>query len=189
MSAAEASIAEGVPSGGFAMQNHIRLRKIGLGVVAIGIAFAAMLAPSRFAWSQTYPVKPVRWIVGGAAGGSPDILSRLMGQWLSERLGQQFVIENRPGAGGTIAAEAVANAPPDGYTLLFIGTNHTINATLYEKLNFNFARDITPVAGIARGPNVMEVNLSVPATTVSEFIAYAKANPGKINFASGGIGT
>jgi tripartite-type tricarboxylate transporter receptor subunit TctC len=131
----------------------------------------------------------VRIIVGFGAGGTADILARLMGQWLSVRLDQPFVIENRPGAGNNIATEAVVKAPPDGYTLLMISTPHAINATLYEKLNFNFIRDIAPVASIFRdGPNVMEVNPSFPSKTVPEFIAYAKANPGKINMASAGIG-
>ena len=150
---------------------------------------AALPAVSRIAWAQAYPTRPVRIIVGFAAGGAADIIARLIGQWLSERLGQPFVIENRPGAGSNIATEAVVRAPPDGYTLLLVGTANAINATLYDKLNFNFIRDIAPVAGIIRVPNVMVVNPSVPAKTVPEFIAYAKANPGKINMASGGIGT
>ena len=138
--------------------------------------------------------KPIRRgrcasIVGFAAGGAPDILARLMGQWLSERLGQPFVIENRPGAGSNIATEAVVRAPPDGYTLLLVSPANAINATLYDKLNFNFIRDIAPVAGIIREPHVMVVNPSVPAKTVPEFIAYAKANPGKLNMASAGNGT
>ena len=124
-----------------------------------------------------------------AAGGATDIVARLMGQWLSERLGQPFVIENRPGAGGNIATEAVVRAPPDGYTLLMVTAGSAINATLYEKLNFNFIRDIAPVASIVREPIVMVVNPSVPAKTVPEFIAYAKANPGKLNMASAGNGT
>ena len=149
---------------------------------------AALPALSCVAWAQAYPTRPVRWIVPTTPGTSPDILARLMGQWLSERLGQPFVIENRPGAGGNLAAEMVVNAPADGYTLLLVAPANAINATLYEKLSFNFIRDIAPVAGIIRLPNVMVVNPSVPAKTVPEFIAYAKANPGKINFASGGIG-
>ena len=149
---------------------------------------AALPAVSRFAWAQTYPSRPVRMIVGFAAGGATDILARLIGQWLSERLGQPFVIENRPGAGSNIATEAVVRAPPDGYTLLLVGSPNAINATLYDKLNFNFIRDIAPVASIIRGALVMVVHPSVPAKTVPEFIAYAKANPGKINMASGGIG-
>ena len=144
---------------------------------------------SRVAWAQAYPSRPVRIIVGFAAGGATDIVARLIGQWLSERLGQQFVIENRPGAGSNIATEAVVRAPPDGYTLLLVSPANAINATLYDKLNFNFIRDIAPVAGIIRVPIVMVVNPSFPAKTVPEFIAYAKANPGKINMASAGNGT
>jgi tripartite-type tricarboxylate transporter receptor subunit TctC len=148
---------------------------------------AALPAISRVARAQTYPARPVRIIVGFAAGGPADILARLMGQWLSERLGQPFVIENRPGGGGNIGTEAVVKAPPDGYTLLLATTANTINATLYDKLNFNFISDIAPVAGISRYTFVMVVNPSMPTKTVPEFIAYAKANPGKINMASGGI--
>jgi len=136
-----------------------------------------------------YPTKPVRWIVGYPAGGSTDILARLIGQWLSVRLGQQFIIENRPGAGNNLGTEQVVRAAPDGYTILLVNPANAINTTLYEKLSFNFVRDIAPVAGLIRVPNVMEVNPSVPAKTVSEFIAYAKANPGKINMASSGNGT
>src|SRR5438874_11030764 len=150
---------------------------------------AAVPAAARIAWAQTYPSRPVRWIVPFPAGGPTDILARLIGQWLSERLGQPFIIDNRPGAGGNIGTEAVVRAPPDGYTLLLVGVPNAINATLYDKLNFNFIRDIAPVAGIIRVPNVMLVNPSVPAKTVSEFIAYAKANPGKLNMASAGNGT
>jgi len=150
---------------------------------------AALPGASRIAWAQTYPSRPVRIIVGFAAGGTGDIIARLMGQWLSERLGQPFIIENRPGGGTNIATEAVVRAPADGYTLLSVGSTQAINGTLYYKLNFNFIRDITPVAGIVVGPNVMVVNPSVPATTVPEFIAYAKANAGKLNMASGGIGS
>ena len=150
---------------------------------------AALPAVSRFAWAQAYPTRPVRIVVGLAAGGASDIVARLMGQWLSERLGQPFVIENRPGAGSNIATEAVVRAPPDGYTLLLVAAANAINATLYDKLNFNFIRDIAPVAAISREPNVMVVNPSVPAKTVPEFIAYAKANPGKINMASAGNGS
>jgi tripartite-type tricarboxylate transporter receptor subunit TctC len=171
------------------MQHHISRRSFGIGTIAASAALAAISGGPRVAWSQTYPMRPVRWIVGGAAGGSPDILARVMGQWLSERLGRPFVIENRAGAGGNIGAEAVVNAPPDGYTLLLVGANNTINATLYDNLSFNFARDVAPVASIVRVPNVMEVTPSFPARTVPEFIAYAKANPGTINFASGGTGT
>jgi tripartite-type tricarboxylate transporter receptor subunit TctC len=150
---------------------------------------ATLPAVSRIAMAQSYPSRPVRLIVGFAAGGINDILARLIGQWLSERLGQPFVVENRSGASGNIATEAVVNATADGYTLLLIGSSNTINATLYEKLNFNFVRDITPVAGIIRAPLVMEVNPIFPAKTVPEFIAYAKANPGRINMGSGGNGT
>jgi len=142
----------------------------------------------RSAWAQPYPSRPVRLIVGFSAGGNGDIIGRLMGQWLSERLGQPVVIDNRPGAGGNVATEAVVRAAPDGYTLLSVSTSNAINATLYDKLSFNFIRDIAPIAGIVRVPNVMEVNPSFPAKTVLEFIAYAKANPGKINMASAGIG-
>ena len=149
---------------------------------------AALRAVSRIARAQAYPTRPVRIVVGFAAGGSSDITARLMGQWLSERLGQQFVIENRTGAGSNIAAEVVVRAPPDGYTLLAGGTPNAINATLYNKLNFDFMRDIAPVAGIARAPYVMAVNPSFPAKTVPEFIAYAKANPHKVGMASGGVG-
>jgi tripartite-type tricarboxylate transporter receptor subunit TctC len=149
---------------------------------------AALPAVSRIARAQTYPSRPVRIVVGFAAGGGVDIVARLIGQWLSERLGQQFVIENRPGAATNIGTEAVVRAPADGYTLLLADASAAINATLYDKLNFNFIRDIAPVAGIIRVANVMEVNPSFPAKTVPEFIGYAKANPGKINFASGGNG-
>src|SRR5258707_8457454 len=149
---------------------------------------AALPAVSRIATAQAYPSRPVRWIVGFAPGGGNDIVARLMGQWLSERLGQPFVIENRPGAGSNIATEVVVNAPPDGYTLLLAGIPNAFNASLFGKLNFNFIRDIAPVAGIIRMPLVMVVNPSVPANTVPEFIAYAKANPGKVNMASAGAG-
>jgi tripartite-type tricarboxylate transporter receptor subunit TctC len=149
----------------------------------------ALPAVPRIAWAQSYPLRPVRIIVGFAAGGTTDVLARLIGQWLSERLGQPFLVENRPGAGTNIATEAVVKSAPDGYTLLMVSPPNTINATLYEKLNFNFLRDIAAVAAIARVPNVMEVNPSVPAKTVAEFIAYAKANPGKVSFASAGVGS
>jgi tripartite-type tricarboxylate transporter receptor subunit TctC len=148
----------------------------------------ALPAVSRMARAQAYPSRPVRIIVPFAPAGSTDIVARLMGQWLSERLGQQFVIENRPGGGGNIGTEAVVRASPDGYTLLLVGGGNAINATLYDKLNFNFIRDIAPVAGIERHPYVMVVNPSAPAK-VAEFIAYAKANPGKLTMASAGIGT
>ena len=149
---------------------------------------AALPVVSRIARAQTYPTRPVRIIIGFAAGGPADIVARLIAQWLSERLGQPFVIENRPGAGTNIATEAVVNAPADGYTLLLVHAANAINATLYDKLNFNFIRDIVPVASLMRAPTVLEVNPSVPAKTVPEFIAYAKANPGKLIMASGGIG-
>jgi tripartite-type tricarboxylate transporter receptor subunit TctC len=149
---------------------------------------AALPAVSRFANAQSYPSRPVRLIVPFAPGGGFDILARLIGQWLSERLGQPFVIENRPGANGNIGTEAVVRASPDGYTLLMAGAYNAINATLYDKLNFNFIRDIAAVAGLVRVPNVMVVHPSVPATTVPEFIAYAKANPGRISMASAGNG-
>jgi tripartite-type tricarboxylate transporter receptor subunit TctC len=149
----------------------------------------ALPVVSRFAWAQTYPTQPVRIIVGFGPGGAPDILARLIGQWLSERLGQPFVVENRPGGGGNVGTELVVRAPPDGYTLLLVNLTNIVNATLYDNLNFNFIHDITPVASISREPLGMEVNPSFPANTVPEFIAYAKANPGKINMASPGIGT
>jgi tripartite-type tricarboxylate transporter receptor subunit TctC len=155
--------------------------------LAAGAAGPASLV--RIARGESYPARPVRLMVGFAAGQAIDILARLIGQWLSDRLGQQFIIENRPGAGGNIAAEAVVRAPPDGYTLLVIGANNAINATLYTNLSFNLIRDTVPVAGIYRVPQVMEVNPTLPANTVPEFIAYAKANPGKINFASAGNGS
>jgi tripartite-type tricarboxylate transporter receptor subunit TctC len=150
---------------------------------------AALPIIARGGWAQTYPSRPVRIIVGFAPATGADILARLMGQWLSERLGQQFVIENRPGAGTNIATEAVVRSPPDGYTLLAVSPANAINATLYEKLNFNFIRDIAPVASMMRTPGVMLVNPSVPAKSVPEFITYAKANPGKISFASAGNGS
>jgi tripartite-type tricarboxylate transporter receptor subunit TctC len=150
---------------------------------------AALPALSRIASAQAYPTRPVRLIIGYPPGGSADITARLIGQWLSERLGQPFVVESRPGAGTNIATETVVNAPPDGYTLLLVAPANAINATLYEKLNHNFMRDIAPVAGLIRFPNVIVVNPSVPAKTVPEFIAYAKANPGKLNMASSGAGS
>jgi tripartite-type tricarboxylate transporter receptor subunit TctC len=150
---------------------------------------AALPAVSRFAWAQAYPTRPVRLIVPVAPGGASDILARLMGQWLSERLGQPFIIENRPGAGNNVGTEAVVRAPADGYTLLLCGIANATNATIYDKLNFDFIRDTAPVAGIIRGPYVIVVNPSVPAKSVPEFIAYAKANPRKVNMASSGTGT
>jgi tripartite-type tricarboxylate transporter receptor subunit TctC len=149
----------------------------------------ALPVVSGIARAQTYPTRPVRIVVSVPAGQGADIVARLIGQWLSERLGQQFFVENRTGASGNIGTEAVVRAPPDGYTLLLCTTANAVSATVYEKLNFDFIRDIAPVASILRAPNVMEVNPAVPAKTVPEFIAYAKANPGKINMASAGIGT
>jgi tripartite-type tricarboxylate transporter receptor subunit TctC len=149
----------------------------------------ALPAVPQVATAQTYPSRAVRLIVGFPAGGPTDITARVMAQWLSERLGQQVVVDNRAGAGSNIATEGVVNAPPDGYTLLLVGATNAINVTLYDKLNFNFVRDIAPVAGIIRVPLIMEVHPSFPAGTVAEFIAHAKAHPGKINMGSGGIGT
>jgi tripartite-type tricarboxylate transporter receptor subunit TctC len=150
---------------------------------------AALPAVSRIARAQAYPSRPVHLMVGFPPGTSPDTSARLAGQMLTERLGQSFVIENRPGAAGNLATEGVAKAIPDGYTLLLVTTSNTINATLYDKLNFDFIRDIVPVAGFTRAPNVMVVHPSFPAKTVPEFIAYAKANVGKINFGSAGVGS
>ena len=155
--------------------------------LAVGAAVLPA-AMSHVARAQSYPARPARIIVGFPAGGGADITARLIGQWLSERLGQQFIIENRPGAVGNIGTEAVVRAPADGYTLLMVLPANATSATFYENLSFNFIRDIAPVAGVIRVPLVMEVNPSVPATTVPEFITYAKANPGKINFASVGSG-
>jgi len=154
----------------------------------LALASAAVALVSSLARAETYPTRPVRVIVGFAPGGSADITGRLIGQWLSERLHQQFLIENRPGAGTNIATASVIEAPPDGYTLLFVTAANFINATLYEKLPFNFMHDIAPVAVISREPGVMVVHPSMPAKTISDFIAYAKANPGRITMASGGIG-
>jgi tripartite-type tricarboxylate transporter receptor subunit TctC len=150
---------------------------------------AVLAALMGMSWAQNYPLQPARIIVGAAAGSSPDIFARLMGKWLSDRLGQQFIIENRPGAAGNIGTDVVVHSPPDGYTILLVAAANAINATLYEKLNFNFIRDIVPVASIVRTPHVMVINPSVPVKTVSEFIAYAKANPGKLNFGSAGNGS
>jgi tripartite-type tricarboxylate transporter receptor subunit TctC len=157
-----------------------------LHLAAGGIALAAK---PRFAWADAYPSRPVQMIVGFPPGSAPDIMARLAGQWLSDRLGQQFVVENRPGAGSNIGTEAVVRAQPDGYTILVDVLSNVLNVSLYEKLSFNFMRDIAPVAPVANAPYVMLVTTSLPAKTVPEFIAYAKANPGKINYASGGIGT
>ena len=152
-------------------------------------AAIALPVVSRIAWAQTYPARPVRIVVGLTAGSASDIVARLVGQWLSERLGQQFIVENRPGAGTNIAAEAVVRSVPDGYTLLLAASPNAINASLYDKLSFNFISDIAPVAAISREPNVIVVNPSLPTRTVPELIAYAKANPGRINMASAGNGT
>jgi tripartite-type tricarboxylate transporter receptor subunit TctC len=153
------------------------------------VAAALLGCAGIAAQAQDYPTKPVRWVVAYPPGGTTDILARIMGQYLSERLGQQFVIDNRPGAGNNIGTEVVVNSPPDGYTLLLVNPANAINVTLYKRLPFNFLRDIAPVAGITRVPNVMEVNPNFPAKSVAEFIAYGKANPGKINMASSGNGT
>ena len=161
-------------------------RRAAIGLIAM--SFAAFVSTGG-ACAQDYPSRPVRWVVGYPPGGATDILARLIGQRLSERLGQQFIIENKPGAGNNVGTEAVVNADPDGYTVLLVNPANGINASLYAKLNFNFIRDIAPVAGLARVPNVMIVPNDFPAKTVAEFIAYAKANPGKINMASSGNGT
>jgi tripartite-type tricarboxylate transporter receptor subunit TctC len=163
----------------FIMRAMLQALFLAAALLGTGVANAA---------PQSYPSRPVRVIVGFAAGGGIDVAARMMCQWLSERLGQQFIVENRPGAGSNIATEAVVNAPPDGYTLLLVSSAHAIGATLYDNLSFNFIRDIVPVATITRQPQVMLVNPSLPARTVPEFIAYAKANPGKISMASGGTG-
>ena len=150
---------------------------------------AALPAVSRLARAQSYPSRPVHWIVSFSAGGANDTVARIIGQYLSDHLGQQFIIENRVGAGGNVGMESALSSAPDGYTIAFVGPNNAISATLYEKLPFDFIRDSVPVAGTMRLTNVMVVNPAVPANNVAEFIAYAKANPGKINFASGGVGT
>src|SRR5215468_7038121 len=157
-----------------------------LGLAAV---IAALPAVSRFAWAQAYPSRAVRILVASPPGGLADTLARLIAQWLSDRLGQPFVIENRSGAGNNIAAEAVANANPDGYTLLVVNPAHFLNSALYDRPAYNFVRDIAPVAGLLRAPNVMEVHPSLPVKSVPEFIAYAKAHPGKLNYASAGTGT
>src|ERR1700730_6954607 len=150
---------------------------------------AALPVLSSIAWAQVYPTRPVRFVHGFAAGGSGDIAARFIAQWLSDRLGQQLVVENRTGAGGNIAVEAVVRAPPDGYTLLQLNVANTINTALYEKLSFNLLTDIVPVASFMRVPNVMEVTSSLPLKSVPQFIAYARANPGRISFASSGVGS
>src|SRR6516165_564040 len=150
-------------------------------ILSLAASAATLPAVSRLSRAQTYPTRPVRVIVPFGPGGGIDITARLLGQWLSERLGQQFIIENRPGGGGNIGTEAVVHASPDGHTLLMVGPNNAISATIYEKLNFNFIRDIAPVASTTRDPQLLLVHPSVPAKTVPEFIAHAKANPGKLN--------
>lgn len=155
----------------------------------LAAAASALPALPHIARAQNFPNRPVRIVVGTAAGGANDVLARIIGQWLSERLGQPFVIENRLGAASNLATEIVVRAPPDGYTLLMVSPSSAINATLYNKLNFNFMRDVAPVAGIIRAPGAVEVHPSFPAKNISEFIAYAKVNPGKLNFGSGGVGT
>ena len=150
---------------------------------------AALPMTSQVAWAQAYPARPVRWIIGFAPGGTTDVISRLIVQYMTEHLGQPFIVESRPGAATNLATEMVVRSPADGYTLLFIGSPNAINTSLYTRLNFNFSRDIAPVAAIVSVPNVMVVHPSVPATTVPEFIAYTKANPGKINMASSGVGS
>jgi tripartite-type tricarboxylate transporter receptor subunit TctC len=167
-----------------AMKKPSRRRFLRLAATA-----AALPVLSRFAWAQAYPARPVHLISSFAAGGPNDLLARLIGQWLSERLGQPFIIDNRPGVGGNIGTEVAAKAAPDGYTLLLVAPANVVNVTLYDKPDFNFMRDIAPVGGLTRVPEVMEVNPSFPARTVPEFIAYAKANPGRINMASGGNGS
>jgi tripartite-type tricarboxylate transporter receptor subunit TctC len=164
-----------------------RLGRLGQ-LVAASAALSCLFGPGE-SFALDYPIRPVHWVVGYPAGGTTDIVARLIGQWLSERLGQQFIIENKPGAGNNIGTQAVINSPADGYMVLLVNPANAINATLYQKLPFNFLRDTAPVGGIMRVPNVMEVNPSMPAKTVAEFIAYATANPDKINWASSGNGT
>src|SRR5271154_139755 len=164
---------------------HFRLQRLGL--FAIGCLVLASAGAAHAA--DDYPNHAVRWLVGYPPGGSTDICARLIGQYLSEHLHQQFAVENKPGAGNNLATEMAASSPPDGYTVFLVNPANAINATLYKNLKFDFIRDMAPVAGFIRVPNVMEVNPAVPAKTVAEFIAYAKANPGKVNMASSGIGT
>jgi tripartite-type tricarboxylate transporter receptor subunit TctC len=166
----------------------LRRQFLHLSASAVALSAVSPIAWTQ-AWAQAYPVRPVRLVVGFAAGGGTDIVARLAGQWLSERLKQPFTVENRPGAGSSVAAELVVNAPPDGYTLLVAGTANAVNATLYDHLSFDFVRATAPVAGIIRSPLVMVVNPSFPAMTVRDFIAYAKASPGKTNMASAGVGS
>jgi tripartite-type tricarboxylate transporter receptor subunit TctC len=163
------------------------LRGLAFGIACMAVIMIALLGSNADA--ADYPSRNIRFIVGYPPGGSTDIVARLMGQWLSEHMHQQFIIENKPGAGNNIATEAAINSPPDGYTVFLVNPANAVNASLYQHLSFNFIRDMAPVAGFIRVPNIMEVNPSVPAKTVAEFIAYAKANPGKINMGSGGIGT
>jgi len=158
-------------------------------ILSLAAGAAAMPSVSRIAWAQTYPTRPVRIIVGFGPGSPADILARLVGQWLAERLAQPFIVENRPGAGGNLATELVVRAPPDGYTLVLAALSDVVNVTLYDKLAFNFIRDIAPIASLIRQPEIMVVNPSLPTKTIPEFIAYAKANPGKINMGSAGNGT
>jgi len=167
----------------------MRVSAKALAVVVAGLLAGSGLATVAARAAEDYPTKPVKWVVAYPPGGTTDILARIIGQYLSEHLGQQFIIDNRPGAGNNIGTEVVVNSPPDGYTLLLVNPANGINATLYKKLPFNLLRDIAPVAGITRTPNVMEVTPAFPAKNVTEFIAYAKANPGKINMASSGNGT
>jgi tripartite-type tricarboxylate transporter receptor subunit TctC len=155
----------------------------------LAVGAAALPAISRISWAQTYPTRPVRIVVPFAPGGLNDIATRLVGQWLSERLGQQFLTENRPGAGSNIGTETVVRSSPDGYTLLAVGSSAAINATLYDKLNYNFIHDVAPVAGVVRVPQVMQVHPSIPVKTVAEFVVYVRANPGKIAVGSGGNGS
>jgi tripartite-type tricarboxylate transporter receptor subunit TctC len=155
----------------------------------VALAFSLFVLVSGPVLALDYPTRPVRWVVGYPPGGTTDVLARIMAQWLSEKMGQQFIIENKPGGGNNIGTEYVVKSPPDGYTMLLVNPANGINATLYTNLSFNFIRDIAPVAGLVRTPNVMEVTNSLPAKTVAEFIAYCKANPGKINMASSGSGT
>ncbi len=170
----------------YSASRPVASRRAAVGLAVMGVSILMSLGGVV---AQDYPTHPVRWVVGYPAGGATDILARLIGQRLSERLGQQFVVENKPGAGNNIGTETVVNAEPDGYTILLVNPANAINASLYTKLNFNFIRDIAPVAGIARVPNVMIVPNDFPAKTVAEFIAYAKVNPGKVNMASSGNGT